>query len=355
MGIDVHWTLPTHGDGRSGSQRRWNRGEGERAVRFAPSIRDERGGRFTYADYAVQVARAAELAGFHGLAIPYDPAGEDGWVIGSALARETRHLTIVPEFRPGFASGVYTAKLSFTFQRFFGDRLGWKLDLDGPAADAPVDRLTRAAELLSVAEGVWGETPFDFHGRYFSVESGALFALHAGQQVRVAARPFPTVYAGGEAEERLAFSAAHADVHLFERIETDALRGLIERHRALSERAGRAVRYGLQLSVAAAEYESEAWTKARRLWADVHAGDDGSFESQRVDATAWRGFKQIGHTYDGGLIGSYRDVAERLSAYADLGITTFVLDAIPRVEEAYRLGEAVLPLLAGRSFAGAAS
>jgi alkanesulfonate monooxygenase len=349
MAIDVHWTLPTHGDGRSGSQRRWNRAEESRSVRFAPSIRDERAGRFTYADYAVQVARAAELAGFVGLLIPYDPAGEEGWVIGSALARETKHLTIVPEFRAGFASAVYAAKLTFTFQRFFGDRLGWKLDLDGPATRSLAERLTQSEELLSVAEGVWGETPFDFNGRYFSVEGGALFALHAGQQVRVAARRFPTVYASGEDEKRLAFSAAHADVHLFDAVETDVLRELVDRHRVLAERAGRSVRYGLRLSIAAAEYESEAWTKARRLWADVHAGDDGSFESRRLDATAWRGFAQIGHVYDGGLIGSYRDVTERLVAYSDLGISTFVLDAIPRVEEAYRFGEAVLPLLARRA------
>jgi alkanesulfonate monooxygenase len=339
VAIDVLWTLPTHGDGSSGDERRWNRG----------AATADRGGRFTYADYAVQVARAADLAGFHGLVIPYDPAGEDAWIIGSALARETKHLAIVPEFRPGFASAVYTAKLSFTFQRFFGDRLGWKLALDESETESPGDRFTRAEELLSVAEGVWGEAPFDFHGRFFSVEAGAFFALHRGQQVRVEPRRFPTVFASGEGSAELAFSAAHADVHLFDSVENEALHDLIARHRALAERAGRSLRYGLRLAVAAAEYESEAWTRARRLWADVRAGDDGSFESRRVDATGWHGFTRIGHAFDAGLIGSYRDVADRLAGYAALGITTFVLDAIPRVEEAYRLGEWLLPRLAGHS------
>jgi alkanesulfonate monooxygenase len=325
MAIDFFWTLPAHGDGKRGD----------------------------HADYAVQVARAAELAGFRGLTIPYDPAGEDAWITGAALARETKHLTIVPEFRPGFASAVYTAKLSFTFQRFFNDRLGWKLDLERPRSEAPGERLTRAEELLSVAEGVWGETPFDFAGRFFSVEGGALFALHRGQQVRVSARRFPIVYASGEDPDVLAFSAAHADVHLFDTIESGALRVLIERHRALAEAAGRSVRYGLRLAIGAAEYESEAWTRLRRLWADVRPGDDGSFESRRIDQTAWHGFAQIGHVFDAGLVGTYRDVAERLAAYVDLGITAFVLEAVPHVEEAYRLGEQLLPHFTERVLAKA--
>ena len=41
-------------------------------------------------------------------------------------------LRVVPEFQPGFATAVYTAKLSLSFQRFFADRLGWKLALDTP-------------------------------------------------------------------------------------------------------------------------------------------------------------------------------------------------------------------------------
>jgi alkanesulfonate monooxygenase len=306
MSIETLWTLPAH--------------EAKAPSRFHQSVRDERPGRFTYADYAVQVARAADLAGFDGLLLPNDPSGDEPWVLGSALARETRHLKIVPEFAPTFGSAVYAAKLSFTFQRFFDDRLGWKLQLDEPADEAADDRFLRAEELVVVAEGVWGEAPFDFAGRFFSVAGGALFARHRSQNVRAAVRQFPTVYASGDEDRVSAFSARHADVHVFETLEPRALAGLIGRHRSLADNAGRSVRYGLRVPIVVREFTAEAQTERDRLIA-------------------------AGYAFESALTGTYAGVAARLQDYADLGIATFIIDAAPRLEEAYRLGEYLLPLV----------
>jgi alkanesulfonate monooxygenase len=306
MSAEVVWTLPAR--------------EVRRSAGFHRSVRDERPGRFTYADYAVQVARAAELAGFDALFLPNDPDGDEPWVLGSALARETRHVKIVPEFSPGFGSAVYAAKLSFTFQRFFDDRLGWMLQLDEEAGDDPDDRFLRAEELLIVAEGVWGEVPFDFAGRFFSVAGSALFGHHGSQNVRVSVRRFPPVFTRGEDERALRFSARHADVHIFDELDPRALAALIDRHRALADDAGRAVRYGLRVPIVAREYASEAHADHRRLI-------------------------EGGHPFDEALTGTYAGVANRLRGYGELGIGTFVVDAVPRLEEAYRLGENLLPLL----------
>jgi hypothetical protein len=43
-----------------------------------------------------------------------------------------------------------------------------------------------------------------------------------------------------------------------------------------------------------------------------------------------------------------------LDDYTELGISSFVLDGVPRLEEAYRLGERVLSQLAARYPAGVA-
>lgn len=306
--LDVLWTLPSR--------------EAKPQRRFHASVRDERPGRFTYADYAVQVARAADLAGFTGLLLPNDPAGEEPWILGSALARETRHLRIVPEFAPESASAVYTAKLAFTFQRFFNERLGWLLQVNNVPGDDPDDRFLRAEEMLVVAEGVWGETPFDFAGRFFSVAGGALFALHPRQHVRAGLRRFPTVYARGEDDRSLRFSARHADVHLFDERDPVALAALTERHRRLTGDAGRSVRYGLRVPIVARDDDAEAHAERDRL----------------IDA---------GYPYRHAVTGSYVDVAQRLQTFGDIGISTFVIDAAPRLEEAYRLGEYLLPLLHG--------
>ncbi|MEV6986188.1 hypothetical protein AB0M95_33685 [Sphaerisporangium sp. NPDC051017] len=47
-----------------------------------------------------------------------------------------------------------------------------------------------------------------------------------------------------------------------------------------------------------------------------------------------------------GFAGSYETVAAGIRAHLDQGVTTFVLDARPAVEETYRPGERLLPLFA---------
>lgn len=44
-------------------------------------------------------------------------------------------------------------------------------------------------------------------------------------------------------------------------------------------------------------------------------------------------------------MGSYEQVAERLDQLIDLGVDAFILAGNPHLEEAYRVGEEVLPLL----------
>ncbi|MDA0567787.1 alkanesulfonate monooxygenase, partial [Streptomonospora sp. S1-112] len=48
------------------------------------------------------------------------------------------------------------------------------------------------------------------------------------------------------------------------------------------------------------------------------------------------------------LVGSHRQVADRIADYADAGITRFVLSGDPALEEVHHFGTGVLPLLAER-------
>jgi alkanesulfonate monooxygenase len=48
------------------------------------------------------------------------------------------------------------------------------------------------------------------------------------------------------------------------------------------------------------------------------------------------------------LVGSHREVADRIEEYADLGLSEFVLSGYPHLEEAYWFGEGVMPLLSAR-------
>jgi alkanesulfonate monooxygenase SsuD/methylene tetrahydromethanopterin reductase-like flavin-dependent oxidoreductase (luciferase family) len=48
------------------------------------------------------------------------------------------------------------------------------------------------------------------------------------------------------------------------------------------------------------------------------------------------------------LVGSYEEVADRIAEYHALGLDEFILSGYPHLEEAFRFGEGVMPILAER-------
>lgn len=291
MTIKLYWRL----DSAAEPQR------GEPSARptsgFLP--RDVRTALLTRYDYYAQVARAAAVTGFDGLFVAYRPESDDSQIVAAAVARSAPRLLLVPEFPSSVGSAVYAAKEAVSFQRATHDRLGWALVGDGDAEDA-----ARTAEFLHVARGVHGTRPFDHEGEYFSVKGG-------GFQQPLANVPFPPVYLGGDDEEALERSARLADVHLLSHAPFDELRARAETLDRLALAAGRDVELGVIATIAARETAEEAVGGA-------------------------------------GIAGSYDAIAERIAALHAIGVRHLILSAQPSLEEAYRIGQFVLPRVRAR-------
>jgi alkanesulfonate monooxygenase len=319
MTASIFWSLPTEGDGRHGAKTRGDFPDTRRRAFTRGDLTDDRGSAFGHHDHLFQVARAAEVSGFDGVLVPWTPNGEDPWIVAASLARHTRRLLLLPEIEAGFATPVYLAKMSASFQRLSGSRLAWQIELERDAAVRRqngdflegADWFQRADEFIVAARGVWSRRPFDFRGRFYEVEKGGFEAPLSGW-------PLPPLHTSGSSDEALAIAGRHSDVHL---LRADRPLG-VERERkrlALAAKAaGRTVRSGLRLAIVARHTEAEAVRDAQ------------------------------GKEAEGALIGSYRQVADALESYIELGIDHLVLEASPRLEEAYRLGEHVLPKLRSR-------
>ncbi|MFB4285211.1 LLM class flavin-dependent oxidoreductase [Nonomuraea sp. MTCD27] len=169
------------------------------------------------ADPAGRTAVAADLSGWAGALVPFDPDGQESLTVAAGALRRTRHLRVVAEFHPAVATPVYAAKLSASLQRFAAGRLGWRLavDLDPAVARAQGDFLTgaarfaRADEFLTVARGVWGGgSPLDFKRAFYEVVKGGFGAP-------LSSSPFPEVHLSGTSPDALELSRRHADVHVF--------------------------------------------------------------------------------------------------------------------------------------------
>ncbi|HWJ83826.1 MAG TPA: alkanesulfonate monooxygenase, partial [Cellulomonas sp.] len=68
--------------------------------------------------------------------------------------------------------------------------------------------------------------------------------------------------------------------------------------------------------------------------------------SQQVAPGLWAGIGILREGAGTALVGSHDDVAQRLVELADAGFDELILSGWPHVEEAYRVGEEVLPRFA---------
>lgn len=307
MTLNIHWRLDPAADPQRSEPGAW---------RPLPALaRDRRTSTQNRFDYYVQVAQAAAQTAFDGLFVRHRIAADESRIIAAIVARAAPRLNVVPEFPASVGLAVYAAKQAMTFQRATHGRLGWAIaaDADPASRQAEADFVEdghlpqRLEEFLTVARGVHEHRPFSYKGAHFEVENG-------GFEAPLNRVPFPRIYLQGEGEEALALSARHADVHLFQPATADALANDIARLNALAE--GRHVEAGLIQPLLVREDRESAERDAQRL-----------------------------PLAPGTLIASYDEAAERLAGFAASGITQLVLEAVPSLEEAYRIGQHLLPRL----------
>jgi alkanesulfonate monooxygenase len=163
-------------------------------------------------------------------------------------------------------------------------------------------------------------------------------------------------------------AARFADTYLMWGEPPAAIAERVNRMETLSNDHGRKLRYGIRLHVIARETSAEAWAEADRLLAGMDpariaaaqqrfAGMEsvgqarmaalhaGSVEGLEIAPNLWAGVGLVREGAGTALVGSYAEVAQRLSEYLDLGMDEFILSAWPHLEEARRVGEHVLPLV----------
>jgi alkanesulfonate monooxygenase len=78
----------------------------------------------------------------------------------------------------------------------------------------------------------------------------------------------------------------------------------------------------------------------------LHGGSAGDgVRGLEVAPNLWAGIGLVREGAATALVGSHEQVAERITEYAALGLDEFILSGYPHLEEAWRFGEEVLPLL----------
>lgn len=356
----VHWFLPTGGDSRHVGPATVLDGRTSKAITRLATV-----------EYLAQVGRAAETVGFEGALVPVGSGCEDPWVLCASVAQHTERLKFMVAFRPGFVLPTLLAQQAATFQRMTGDRLLLNVVTGGDSQEqraygdhlAHDERYARTDEFLAVLEQMWSGKPFDFNGTYYQVEDAGL---------KLPPAVAPKVYLGGASRAAETVVAKHVDTWLTWGEPPTAVREQVGRLRDAAQAKGRELSFGMRLHIISRDTPEEAWREADRLldgmdaeaiaatqarfarmdsvaqsrMNDLHGGRRDGLE---ISPNLWAGVGLIREGAATALVGSHEQVAERLEEYAAIGFDEFVLSGWPHLEEAWRVGEEVLPLLGLRA------
>jgi alkanesulfonate monooxygenase len=75
---------------------------------------------------------------------------------------------------------------------------------------------------------------------------------------------------------------------------------------------------------------------------------DTAADALEVSPNLWAGVGLVRGGAGTALVGSHQEVADRIAEYYALGIDEFILSGYPHLEEAYQVGEGLIPVLRRR-------
>jgi alkanesulfonate monooxygenase len=348
--LSFFWFIPTHGDGRYlGSS------DGERQPDF---------------QYFKQVAQAADRLGFDGVLLPTGQNCEESWITATGLAAVTEKLKYLVALRPGVTLPTFAARQAAALDRLSNGRLllnvvvgGNPVELAGDGVFLPHgERYEQAGEFLEIFRRLLSGETVDFVGKHYRVEGGRI-------DQRAIQAPHPPLFLGGSSEPGQDLAAEQVQTYLTwgEPVAQVAEKIASVRQRAAAR--GRKLRFGIRLHFIVRETEEEAWRAADRLiskvsenqisvaqarftqqmdsvgqrrMSELHGGDRNNLV---VAPNLWAGVGLVRNGAGTALVGTPKQVAERLREYHAVGIDTVIGSGYPHLEESYRVAELLFPEL----------
>jgi alkanesulfonate monooxygenase len=350
MSLDIHWFIPTHGDGRY----------------LGTAV----GGRAITAEYLRQLAGAIDQLGYAGALLPTGKSCEDAWITAASLIAVTKRMKFLVAIRPGISSPGMAARMAATFDRISGGRLLVNVVTGGDPTELAGDglhlskqeRYELTDEFLTVWRRVMQQEEVDFEGQHLTVKGSKLLFPPVQD-------PYPPLYFGGSSPIAKEIAAKHVDLYLTWGEPPAQVAEKIAEVKQLAAEQGRTLRFGIRLHVIVRETTAQAWDAAndliryldddtiaaaqkalatadsegQRRMVALHHG--GSRDSLEISPNLWAGVGLVRGGAGTALVGNPDTVAQRMQEYIDLGIDTFIFSGYPHLEEAYRFAELVFPKL----------
>jgi alkanesulfonate monooxygenase len=224
------------------------------------------------------------------------------------------------------------------------------------------ERYQQAGEFLDIWKRLLTGETVDFDGKYYQLKGARSDFPPVGQ-------PHPPLFFGGSSEAGQDLAVDATDMYLTWGEPLDQVKEKLDSVKAKAARTGRNIRFGMRIHFIVREDEEEAWRAADKLISNISdeqierswqrfqkemdsvgqrrqaALHGGRRDKLVVAPNLWAGVGLVRTGVGTALVGTPRQVADRLREYQALGIDTIIGSGYPHLEEAYRVAELLFPQL----------
>ena len=273
------------------------------------------------------------------------------WTASAALAALTERIEIIAAIKPLLFHPAVLAKMALGIDEISQGRFAinlisaWfrpemeRIDIPFPPHD---DRYRYSGEWLRVVRALWSGERVNFEGEYFKIQD---------LQYRPVRRSDPPIYLGGASDPAQILAAEQADVYFINGQPLENVQQVIQQVQSRSRPLPQPVRFGLAAFVIARSTDAEAQIELERLQTLQDREEQWKLSVEKgVDPNAVMFQLFAKHRAVGGnggtaagLVGSYDTVADRITAFVDIGIETFMLQFNPFEPEMHRFATEVMP------------
>lgn len=315
-------------------------------------------------EHCRDIVLEAERGGFDNILLPsgYD-LGIDTTSFASSIAPLTSKMSLLVAVRCGELWPPQLARQLTTLNQTLGGRLTVNIissDLPGEKLDGPA-RYRRTLEVMTIVRAIMRGQRVEFEGEFHSVHLDA-------PRICVENPVDPSFYFGGLSDEAREVAAAGADVYLMWPDTEDMIATTMDDLRARAARHHRSLRFGYRCHVVVRDTEDEALAAAHHLIAAVDEEEGARIRARSLDSQSagvrrqaelresstgdgfvephlWTGIGRARSGCGAAIVGTPRQVADKINRYRDMGITAFILSGYPHLDECTRFARDVLPLL----------
>ncbi|WP_017939875.1 dimethylsulfone monooxygenase SfnG [Zestomonas thermotolerans] len=328
-------------------------------------------------DYNRKLAQIAEQAGFeYALSQIRFTAGygaeyqHESVAISHALLAATEKLKVIAAILPGPWHPAVLAKQIATIDQLTGGRIavnivsGWfrgEFHAIGEPWLEHDERYRRSEEFIRVLKGIWTQDSFSFHGDFYRFHDYSL-------KPKPLQQPHPEIFQGGSSRAARDMAARVSDWYFTNGNSVEGIKAQVDDIRAKAAANGHQVKIGVNAFIIARDTEEEARAVLQEIIdkADPEAvnafgaevKNAGAASPEREGNWAKSTFEDLVQYNDGfktNLIGTPRQIAERIVALKAVGVDLILSGFLHFQEEVEYFGKHVLPLVRELEAQGALS